>query len=73
MNRIKSLDIDSIIKLAKKLEYGETYYKIDDGSIKQAMIEARYYLEYGMSKDAYRSEQERIADDFMRNLTQSKD
>ena len=50
MKRLKPSK-DNIIQMAKRLEWGDTFYKIDEGSIADALIEARYHLEFGCSKE----------------------
>ena len=54
--------------MAKKLESGETYFKIEDGSIADALKEARYWIEHGMSSADYRDKQYQESDAFMRQL-----
>ena len=68
MKRAKGMRKSDIIHIAKSLEFGDTFYKVDSGSIAHALIEARYYLEHGMSSKDYRDKRYMIADEFMRQL-----
>ena len=68
MKRKKRMRKQDIIDMAKELEWGNTFYKVDLGSIKDALQEARYYLEYGMSKDDYIDQQQVDANAFMEKL-----
>lgn len=72
MKRLKVLKKDDIIQLAKHLEFGDTIFKVNDGSIKEALIEARYYLEHGMSKEQYRDQRYIDADEFFSALCEIK-
>ena len=69
MKRNKTLDRDTICNMAKHLEWGDTYYKIDSGSVTEALIEARYIIEHGMSSAEYRQAQYEDADRWMREFT----
>ena len=72
MKRLKVIGKDDIIQLAKHLEFGDTIYKVNNGSIKEALIEARYYLEFGMSKEQYREQRYSDADAFFSALCEVK-
>ena len=72
MKRNKKITKDSIITMAKRLEWGDTYFKIDHGSIAEALIEARYIIEHGVSSSEYKAIRERKSDDFMRDLVRGK-
>ena len=64
---------EAIIKMARALEGGQTYFKTDAGSIAQALIEASYHLEHGMSREEVWEESYREADRFMSSLVAADD
>ena len=57
MIRSKSMTKEDIIYIAKSLEWGDKWFKIDNGSVTEALIAARYHMEYGMSKEEYNEKQ----------------
>jgi hypothetical protein len=73
MKRNKRITRDSIIHMAKSLESGDKYFKIDSGSMSEALIAARYYIEHGMSADDYKEKCYQESDIFLKNLFFSVD
>ena len=69
MKRIKKLSKDAIINMARHIESGDRFFKIDNGSVTKALIEARYYLEFGMSSEEYKEKCYKEANDFMARLS----
>ena len=68
MKRLHCRTKYDIINLAKRLEFGETCFKIDNGSVVEALTEARYYLEHGMSRADYTAKQQKESKEYLDKL-----
>jgi len=68
MYRAKEVDKSEIINIAKCLEFGQTCFKIGDGSVVDALKEARYYIEFGCSSRDYHRRQQEKAEIFFKEM-----